>query len=74
MALEFFVADVEQTDSRIDPAKHGMREDSPHHGEIDQVISIAFDICAEIEEHALATSGRKDSGNGWPVNLGQHTQ
>src|SRR5579883_3494 len=60
IALEILDADIEQSDRRLQQAKHGPREDIAHQSELDEIVGVAFDIGAEIEHDAFAALRREE--------------
>src|SRR5690606_33396340 len=61
-AFDFFLTDIEKTDSRAFEAENDTRKGLAHDGELDQLERIRPDGCAEIEHDALAAGSRPQGG------------
>ena len=63
VALQFFLANVQQTDRRMHPTQYGTAERGSHQGELDQIVFVADDVGAEVEHDALPALGRHEAGD-----------
>jgi len=72
--LHFLDANVQQADRRIADAQNGMTENRTHHGELNQVLGVAFKIGAKVQNHAFADLRRKQARDGGTVDPRQRFQ
>ena len=74
MALDVFRTHVEQAHRRTFEPEHGAREGFAHHREIDELVGVAFDVGADVEDHALPAFGRPQRRDRRPRNAFDHPE
>ena len=74
IALDGFLADIEQAHARIRLVLHRRYQHGPHDAELQQMFGRAIDIGAHVEHQRVAHARRHHAGNGWTVDARQGFQ
>ncbi len=65
------LTDAEQGDSRLGPAHRVPGIDAAEVRELHEMVRLAVDVRARVEEKAVPARRREDGSDGWPVHSGQ---